>query len=76
VVSESVDSYVRSPCGQVLSARGNEPAFLQGSARPRVMRVLRSSSDKFWHIIRITRPDHVDDELLGWLTEAYDYATD
>jgi hypothetical protein len=40
------------------------------------MRVLRSSSDKFWHIIRITRPDHVDDELLGWLTEAYDYATD
>jgi hypothetical protein len=43
---------------------------------PRVMRVLRSSSDKFWHIVRITRPDEVDDELLGWLTEAYDYATD
>jgi hypothetical protein len=43
---------------------------------PRVMRVLRASSEKFWHVIRITEPDEVDDELRDWLTEAYDYATD
>jgi Domain of unknown function (DUF5655) len=41
-----------------------------------ITRVLRASSEKFVHIIRVNDPDEIDDELLGWLTEAYDYATD
>jgi hypothetical protein len=43
---------------------------------PRVARVNRYAADKVWHSIRLTSVDQIDDELLGWLTEAYDYATD
>lgn len=42
----------------------------------RVARVYRSAGDKTWNDIRVTSIEQVDDELLDWLTEAYDYATD
>ncbi len=42
----------------------------------RVARVYRTAGDKTWNDIRVTAIEQVDDELLGWLTEAYDYATD
>ena len=43
---------------------------------PRVALVNRYAADKVWHSIRLTSVDQIDEELLGWLTEAYDYATD
>lgn len=43
---------------------------------PRVARVYRSAGEKTWNDLRLRTIEDVDDELLGWLTEAYDYATD
>lgn len=43
---------------------------------PRMTRVLRVSAEKYAHFLRLREPDEVDDEILGWLTEAYDFATD
>jgi hypothetical protein len=42
----------------------------------RVSRTERVASDRFASFIRITDPDQVDDVLCGWLTEAYDDATE
>jgi Domain of unknown function (DUF5655) len=43
---------------------------------PRITRTLRASVDRTASVIRIQGPSDVDDELRGWLTEAYDEATD
>jgi hypothetical protein len=43
---------------------------------PRITRTLRASADRTASVIRIQGPSDVDDELRGWLTEAYDEATD
>lgn len=43
---------------------------------PRVTRTMRASADRTASVIRIQGPSDVDDELRGWLTEAYDEATD
>ncbi|HEY3002055.1 MAG TPA: DUF5655 domain-containing protein [Kribbellaceae bacterium] len=42
---------------------------------PRVAFQLRASATRVVHVVRLTSVEQVDDELLGWLTEAYDYAT-
>ncbi len=42
----------------------------------RASRVERIASGRFASFVRITDPDQVDDVLCGWLTEAYDDATE
>jgi len=61
------------PMARALSVELGLPREIRS---PRVTRVQRASSEKYWHTIRVTEPEQIDDELLGWLTEAYDYATD
>ena len=44
-----------------------------GFAMPRTLhssRIARKVVDS-WHVVNVQTPDQVDDELLGWLTEAY-----
>jgi hypothetical protein len=43
---------------------------------PRVTRVLPVAGRRVWHVIPLHAPDDVDDELRGWLTEAFIDASD
>lgn len=43
---------------------------------PRVARVMASGRESHWHIIKLASVGDVDDELRGWLAEAYLTATD
>lgn len=45
-------------------------------ADARVSRTLRASAGRTIHVIRLTAVADIDDQLRGWLTEAYDAATD
>jgi hypothetical protein len=38
---------------------------------PRVSRIMRSGTDRFWHLIKLTGASQVDGELREWLDEAY-----
>lgn len=38
---------------------------------PRLSRKVLDSGSKYFHVVNLTDPDLVDDELCGWLTEAY-----
>jgi hypothetical protein len=42
----------------------------------RVARTMRITGQQHLNVVRVTDPDQVDDVLCGWLTEAYDEATD
>ena len=42
----------------------------------RVVRSERITAERFWSVVRVKDPGEVDDVLCGWLTEAYDEATD
>lgn len=41
---------------------------------PRLAGQLRVSADRVMHTVKLTSPADVDDELAGWLAEAYDTA--
>jgi hypothetical protein len=41
-----------------------------------VSRSIRTGTERYVHLIKITRADEVNDQLLGWLTESYDMNTD
>lgn len=41
---------------------------------PRILRQQRISAERTWCTVRLASVDEVDDELLAWLTEAYDAA--
>jgi hypothetical protein len=43
---------------------------------PRVSRVMRTGADRFWHLIKLTDPSQVDDELREWLDESYQFSTE
>jgi hypothetical protein len=43
---------------------------------PRVSRVIRSGTDRFWHLFKLTDANQVDDELREWLDESYQSNTD
>ena len=43
---------------------------------PRMSRVIRSGTDRFWHLIKLTDASQVDDELREWLNESYQSSTD
>jgi Domain of unknown function (DUF5655) len=43
---------------------------------PRALRSERIAANRMWSTLRLTDPSEVDDELLEWITLAYDEATD
>jgi hypothetical protein len=43
---------------------------------PRIARVLPVAAGRIAHMINLTNPDQVDDQLREWLAEAYDFNTD
>jgi Domain of unknown function (DUF5655) len=43
---------------------------------PRIDRVLPAAADRVVHMIKLTSPTQVDDQLREWLTEAYGFNTD
>ena len=43
---------------------------------PRIDRTLLTAADRVVHMIKLTSPAQVDDQLREWLTEAYDFNTD
>jgi hypothetical protein len=42
---------------------------------PRIDRVLPAAADRVVHMIKLTSPTQVDDQLREWLTAAYDFNT-
>ncbi|MEM9615353.1 MAG: DUF5655 domain-containing protein [Actinomycetota bacterium] len=40
----------------------------------RLSRKVVDYKSKYFHVINLTSPDEIDDEILGWLTEAYHVA--
>jgi Domain of unknown function (DUF5655) len=43
---------------------------------PRSVRSVRTSADRFVHMIKLTSAAEVDAGMLSWLTESYDLNTD
>ena len=43
---------------------------------PRISRIESTGADRFVHMIKLTRPEEVDDQVRSWLVEAYDLNTD
>ena len=43
---------------------------------PRIDRTQPAAADRIVHMIKLTAPAQVDDQLREWLTEAYDFNTD
>ena len=41
----------------------------------RISRVVATGVDRFVHLVKLTTPDDVDDQLRTWLTESYDANT-
>ena len=48
-------------------------AFSLGRAvqHPRIVRKPESYNGRWWHVVRLTGPEDLDEDILGWLTEAY-----
>jgi hypothetical protein len=42
----------------------------------RISRRLPPSGDRTMHVVKLLRPEDLDASVLGWLTEAYDAASD
>lgn len=38
---------------------------------PRFSRTMKSKTARTYYAVRVTAPDDLDDELLGWITESY-----
>ena len=43
---------------------------------PRVSRIETTGVGRFVHLIKLTSPEEVDEQVRGWLAEAYDLNTD
>lgn len=43
---------------------------------PRISRKVMDAGRDRWHVVNVRTPAEVDDELLGWLVEAYHHALD
>jgi len=41
---------------------------------PRISRKVLDTGRGYWHVVNVRSVDEVDDELLGWLVEAYEHA--
>lgn len=42
----------------------------------RIARKVIPYGSRYWHVVNVRTPAEVDDELVGWLAEAYDAAPD
>ena len=42
----------------------------------RVSRIVATGADRYVHLVKLTDPGDVDDQLRAWLTESYDANTD
>lgn len=42
----------------------------------RIARKVIPYGSRYWHVVNVRTPAEVDDELIGWLAEAYDAAPD
>jgi hypothetical protein len=42
----------------------------------RVVRIMATGADRFFHVINLTSPEQVDDQLGSWLEVSYDFNTD
>ena len=42
----------------------------------RVSRIVATGADRYVHLVKLTGPGDVDDQLRAWLTESYDANTD
>lgn len=38
----------------------------------RIQKVEQASANRFNHMVQVNSPNEVDDEILGWIKEAYD----
>ncbi|MEQ7126795.1 DUF5655 domain-containing protein [Actinopolymorpha sp. B11F2] len=38
---------------------------------PRISRTIRGTGSRTFHVVRLHQPEDVDDDVRGWLTEAY-----
>lgn len=58
---------------QTVSERGMTVAFAlpRPMAHPRIRKVEEIVPGWFGHTMRVTSPEELDDELLGWLRESY-----
>jgi hypothetical protein len=43
---------------------------------PRITRSASTGVDRFVHLIKLTAPEQVDDQLQEWLAESFDFNTD
>lgn len=41
-----------------------------------VFRILQASKDKFGHFVRLQSKDEIDDVLINWIKQSYNYITD
>lgn len=41
---------------------------------PRIARTIRVNADRTINVVKLTRPEEVDDDIRAWLAEAYDAA--
>jgi hypothetical protein len=42
----------------------------------RVSRIVATGADRYVHLVKLTSPDDVDDQVRAWLTESYDANTE
>jgi hypothetical protein len=43
---------------------------------PRIARRIKGSGEKTFYVVNLRRPEELDDQVKGWLAEAYAYCTD
>ena len=43
----------------------------RGVRHPLITRKVIPHAGRYFHVVRLTGPDDLDDEIVGWLTEAY-----
>lgn len=60
------------PMARALSVEFVLPRTIHGA---RITRAVRWGGDRITHVVRLTDPGEVDDELCDWLAEAYDAAS-
>lgn len=52
-------------------ARRGQGHERRGVRHPLITRKVIPHAGRYFHVVRLTGPDDLDDEIVGWLTEAY-----
>ncbi len=40
-----------------------------------IYKILQSSKNKYWHVVRVDCQEEIDSQLINWLNQAYDLAS-